>query len=93
MDFSDALRALKAGKKVTNTGWSVGVFISMSPGNKRTPAASIWSRHNHAHALARDGHVVEVLPAITQVLADGAIMMGWIPSQDDLFNECFVVIE
>lgn len=92
MDFSDALRLLKAGRKITNFDWhrrggAPGQlpFISMTAG-ATVDADKIWSPHNRAVA-ERIGGCIEVLPAITYMSAAGQIMMGWAPSQADLFSD------
>jgi hypothetical protein len=95
MDFCDALKALKDGGKVTNFDWEGAAidlpFLSMTPGQKDVPADKIWSPHNRA-AAERTGFI-DVSPSIT--LCDhrrGVIVMGWVPSQRDLFGENWSLI-
>ena len=93
MDFSDALRELKAGKKVARHGWNgKGMWLSYTPGSKNVPAANIWSPNNRAYAESRPGQVVDVLPAITMKVATGEILMGWLASQTDMLAEDWEVV-
>lgn len=91
MDFSEALLHLKAGRKLRRRGWEE-MFISMTAG-ATVPADKIWSPHNRKFAQSLPGREVAVLPSIT--LCDeglGHIMMGWVPSQEDIFVEDWEII-
>lgn len=93
MDFGEALRALKSGKKVARSGWNgKGMWLSLTPGTKRVPASSIWSKNNREYAETLPEQVVEVLPAITMKTATGEILMGWLASQTDMLAEDWEVV-
>lgn len=88
MDFGDAIRALKVGKKVARAGWNgKGMWLSLTPGIKRVHADNIWSPNNRSYARSLPDQVVEVLPAITMKTATGEILMGWLASQTDMLAE------
>lgn len=93
MDFGDAIVALKSGRKVAleDEEWD-GQWLSFTPGSKAVPSDNIWSPNNRAHAETLPGRVVEVLPAITKKMKNGAIMMGWTPSQAEMFAENWMVV-
>lgn len=48
LDFGDAIRALKAGKRVARAGWNgKGMWLSLScDGTREVPAENFWSPHN-----------------------------------------------
>lgn len=93
MDFGDAIRAMKAGSKVARHEWnSKGMWLSLTPGTKRVPAANIWSLNNRAYAESLPDQVVEVLPAITMKMATGEILMGWFATQVDMLAEDWQIV-
>lgn len=88
MDFGEAIRALKSGKRVSRRGWNGrDMWLSYSPGSKDLPAEKFWSSHNQEFALGRPNGCADVLPSITMKTADGKILMGWLASQIDMFAE------
>jgi hypothetical protein len=96
MDFGDAIRALKEGKKVARTGWNGrGMWLAMSPGVASLPADKFWAGPNREYAEANGG-AAEVLPCITMktINAHGreAILMGWLASQTDMLSEDWEII-
>lgn len=95
MDFGEALRALESGKRVAREGWNgKGMWLSLSgPLEGRvTPAEKFWSHNNAQYAIANGGAAV-VLPSITMKTADGAILMGWLASQTDMFAKDWSIVE
>ena len=94
MDFGDAIRALKAGKRVAREGWNgKGMWLSMS-GNLEGSVVSydkFWSENNSRYARENGGAAV-VLPSITMKTADGAILMGWLASQTDMLAEDWRIV-
>lgn len=93
MDFSEALRLLKMGKKLARSGWNGrGMWITMSPGHPGLPAENFWSEANKEHAFAMGG-LASVNPCITMKGADGSITMGWVAAQTDLFAEDWGVVD
>jgi hypothetical protein len=92
MDFGDAIRALKWGKKVQRAGWNgKGMWLALSPGKTSLPAESFWAQPNREYAEARGGGA-DVLPCITMKTATGEILMGWLASQTDMLAEDWSVV-
>lgn len=94
MDFGDALRALKGGRRVARAGWN-GKDMWLSLSSQTTfecPAERFWSPHNRTHAEAQGGFA-KVLPSITMKTATGEILMGWLASQTDMLASDWVVVE
>lgn len=101
MDFGDAIRAMKAGKKVAREGWNgKGMWLSLScaavgniPISRTVPASAFWSENNAEYAReCRGGHAT-VLPCITMKTATGEILMGWLASQTDMLAIDWLVVE
>lgn len=80
MDFSDALRALKEGKRVQRAGWNgKGMFIFLVPGSvfqvNRPPLLGIYPEgttinyHGHVDMKTADDQVVPWLCSQTDLLA------------------------
>jgi hypothetical protein len=93
MDFGEAIRALKAGKRVCRDGWnSKGMWLALSPGNPALPADKFWAGWNREFAEANGG-AAEVLPSITVKTVDGKIVMGWLASQIDMLAEDWRIFE
>lgn len=100
MDFGDAIRALKSGKKVARAGWNgKGMWLSLSAPASTGPfvmarsisSASFWSENNRAFA-EENGGFATVLPCITMKTATGEILMGWLASQSDMLAVDWVVV-
>lgn len=93
LDFGDAIRALKAGKRVARAGWNGrGMWLSLScDGTREVPAENFWSPHNAEHAR-QSGGTATVLPSITMKTATGEILMGWLASQSDMLATDWVVL-
>lgn len=94
MDFGDAIRALKSGKKVTREGWNgKGMWLSLSnAGTMELHADGFWSKNNADYARSRPDQCAVVLPCITMKTASGEILMGWLASQTDMLAEDWEVI-
>lgn len=93
MDFGDAIRALKDGKKVARQGWNgKGMWIMLVPG---TPDAELRKGTPYHSALEADR--CEILPHIDMwtVNAHGrrAMLPGWLASQTDMLCEDWVIVE
>jgi hypothetical protein len=92
LTFGQAIEQLKAGDRVARDGWNgKGMWLSLSAGTPRLPAANFWSRHNRAFAEANGG-TATVLPCITMRTATGEILMGWLASQTDMLAEDWCVV-
>lgn len=94
MDFGDAIRALKDGKRVARKGWNgKGMWLALSCGETRdVPASHFWSHHNGDYARKNGGYA-KVLPSITMKTATGEILMGWLASQSDMLSEDWVEVD
>jgi hypothetical protein len=87
MDFGDAIRALKAGKRVARAGWNgKGMWVALSPGHENLAAEKFWAGHNRAYAESQGG-TAHVLPCFTMKTATGEILMGWLASQADMLAD------
>lgn len=87
MDFGEALRALKTGKRVCRVGWNgKGMWLALSPGTAALPAEKFWAGPNRRYA-EQNGGSAPVLPSITMKTATGEILMGWLASQTDMLAE------
>lgn len=87
MDFGDAIRAMKAGKRVARAGWNgKGMWLSLSgPSPYRSISAdAFWSKNNADYARSTIDGCANVLPCITMKTATGEILMGWLASQSDM---------
>lgn len=95
MDFGDALRALKVGKRIARAGWNgkdMWLALSGPLEGRRIPAESFWSKRNAEYAAQTIDGSANVLPCITMKTADGSILMGWLASQTDMLAEDWVVL-
>lgn len=89
MDFSDALKALKEGKKVARDGWNGrGQFVAFMPGFT-IPAGMVNGRT--AKFVPPDQDIVRGA-YIALWSAQGVWQPGWVPSQGDLFAEDWMVV-
>jgi hypothetical protein len=80
MDFSEALKCIKAGQRVSRAGWNgKGMFIFLVPGSRfivnREPLLSILgegtevSYHGHVDMKTATGEIVPWLCSQTDMLA------------------------
>jgi hypothetical protein len=89
MDFGDAIRAMKAGKKVARAGWNgKGMWVAMTPGSA-FPAAGARDGHAAKHRAAEisNSDPIVLLPHIDMRAADGSMVIGWLASQTDMLAE------
>ena len=85
--FGFALQALLDGKRAFRAGWNAtNQWLSMTGkvGGHLVAADDFWSSNNREFA-ERNGGVARVMPCITLKNAQDQIVMGWAPSQGDLF--------
>jgi hypothetical protein len=97
MDFGDAIRALKEGKKVARKGWNgKGMFLFL------LPAGTIPKSVIHDGALASvvdevEGDSFEALGSIrmwtTNSLGRKAVLTGWLASQTDILEEDWCIVD
>lgn len=86
MDFGDAIRALKDGKRVTRAGWNgKGMFLFLVPGSRfkvnRAPLLGIYP----------EGHEVDYHAHIDMKTAQGYVV-PWLASQADMLAEDWVEV-
>ena len=90
MDFSDALRAIKAGHRVARKGWNgKGMWIALGSSDTRernVPTNALWSAHA-AQLAEQNGGFARVAPYILMRDAEGRLVMGWLASQTDLLSD------
>lgn len=93
MDFGDAIRALKQGKRVARFGWNgKGMWLALScNGTREVSAANFWSPQNRAFA-EDNGGAATVLSSITMKTATDEILMGWLASQTDMLAEDWEIV-
>lgn len=90
MDFGDAIRALKQGKKVTRRGWNGrGMFLYLKPA---TTVKAEWCHDPELKALCEaNGGELPALGTICMYTHDSighnAILTGWLASQSDMLLE------
>ena len=91
MDFGEALKAVKSGKRAAREGWNgKGMWIAFSPGAQSLPPERFWSEQNRKYA--EEVGPVDVLPCLTMKTATGEILMGWLASQTDMLAEDWAVV-
>lgn len=79
MDFSKALKELKAGKRVARKGWSTkGMFLYFETFD--------YSKHLHV-----DGYMFE--PCIVFRTSSGKWQPGWVAAQTDFMAEDWVTVD
>ena len=85
--FGFALQALLENKRVYRAGWNATnqwLSITGKVGGHLVAAEDFWSGNTRAFA-EDNGGVARVMPCITLKNAQDQIVMGWAPSQGDLF--------
>ena len=92
LSFSQALDALKDGKKVARSGWNgKGMWIALGDGAPRLAADQFWNHHSHQHAIDNGGYA-DVDPYIIMKTASGSICMGWLASQADILSNDWEIL-
>lgn len=87
MDFGDAIRAIKSGKKVARTGWNgKGMFIYYVPPGNYAPCTEI------AASITGDDGLVSYGAYIAMKTAQGNVV-PWLASQTDMLSEDWEVVE
>lgn len=96
MDFGEAIRALKAGARVSRAGWNgKGMWIALTPGSA---FEARYAKCGHAAAKRADElgdpeAEIELLPHIDMRAADGSMVIGWLASQTDMLAEDWISVE
>jgi hypothetical protein len=96
MSFGDALKALKAGEKISRAGWNGrGMFLWLKP---ETTIKSEWCKDELLKHLAdENGGEILGLGTVCMYTHDStgrkAILTGWLASQSDMLSEDWVILE
>lgn len=96
MDFGDAIRAMKQGKKVARKGWNgKGMFLWLKPS---ATIKADWCKDEKLKGLAvENGGEILGLGTICMYTHDStgrkAILTGWLASQSDMLLEDWMIID
>ena len=97
MDFSEALKNLKAGKKLTRKGWNGNIvsfdpnmYIWLEPACKLPRLDSMYE--NLKAAFGRNASM-EKLGTFIMKTRDNKLMVGWLATNTDLLADDWVVVE
>lgn len=94
MDFSDALRALKAGKRISRRGWGDNIWLAIN-GSKggEVVSADYYLRSetliNYAYQNAGEIRIAQNIAVKT---SEGSLVIGWSASPTDLLSEDWFVV-
>lgn len=93
-DFSEALQALKKGKRIARAGWNgKGMFVYLNMGS--APGHIKGLRVNGVPTSlfeAGDKDTIIRMPNFNMKAADGSTVTGWVPSQVDAFAEDWQIL-
>lgn len=92
MNFGDAIKALKEGRKVARKGWNgKNMYLWLKPA---TVIKSEWCKDPMLKEIvdANNGET-EALGTICMKTADNKILTGWLASQTDMLSEDWTVVE
>ena len=89
MDFSDALKKLKEGKKVCRSGWNgKGMWLALQKGY---PDGTPCNKNSSEAYGIPEGDIIKVLPYIAMKTADNCFV-PWLASQTDVLANDWEVI-
>jgi len=92
MDFGDAIRALKEGKKVGRKGWNgKNMFLFLLPAGT-IPKAAIHDPKLREILEGNGKDHFEALGSIRMKTADDKILTGWLASQTDILAEDWEIV-
>lgn len=92
--FGEAIRNLKAGKRVARKGWNgKEMFIYLSTGYSIN-VDDVLNRNlcEYLAKTSNDG-IVCINSHIDMKAADGSLVIGWLASQTDMLAEDWVIVE
>ena len=89
MDFGEALKYCKAGKKITRTGWNgKGMFVIYQKGY---PDGVPYNEQTAEAYGIDEGDTVKINPYLQLKCVDGSYSM-WVPSINDILAEDWLVV-
>ncbi len=87
MNFGDAIKAMKEGKKVSREGWNgKGMFVYMMDGYPDGVVANEETKRKTGF------DAVIIRPYFAMLDATGQIVVGWLASQTDMLAEDWGII-
>lgn len=91
LNFGAAIEALKAGRRVSRSGWNgKGMYLWLLPAAK---VKAEWCREPHLKAMAEaNGGEIEALGSIRMMTADKKVLTGWLASQTDVLAEDWTIL-
>lgn len=91
LNFGDAIKALKEGKKVTRKGWNgKNIWLWLKPA---TTIKAEWCKDPMLKEIVdANGGEAEALGTICMKTADNKILTGWLASQADMLSEDWCVV-
>ena len=92
MDFSDALREVKAGNKIARKGWNgKGMFLWLKPA---AVVKAEFCKEQFLKELAeQNGGEISELGTICMYTAKKEVLTGWLASQTDMLSDDWYVID
>jgi len=91
MDFGDAIRAMKQGKKVARRGWNgKGMYLWLLPA---TDVKREWCHDQRLIEAMGDRDTLPCLGSIRMFTATKEVLTGWFASQTDMLSEDWVIVE
>lgn len=92
LNFGDAIKALKDGKKVARKGWNgKNMWLWLKPA---VTIKSEWCKDPMLKEIVdANGGETEALGTICMKTADNKILTGWLASQTDMLCEDWVIVE
>ena len=92
LNFGDAIKALKEGKKVARKGWNgKNMWLWLKPA---TTIKTEWCKDPMLKEIVdANGGEAEALGTICMKTADNKILTGWLASQTDMLCEDWMVVE
>ena len=92
LNFGDAIKALKEGKKVARKGWNgKNMYLWLKPAVTITAE---WCKDPMLKEIVdTNGGEAEALGTICMKTADNKILTGWLASQTDMLCEDWVIVE
>jgi hypothetical protein len=87
MNFGEALKHLKFGKKLARTGWNgKGMYLIYVPGSKNI-------KPTEGSPYAKAGLTeLDINPHVDMMTANGSMQPGWLASQTEMLAEDWEIV-